>query len=171
MRRCFEAEGTITYPEAQEIVLDAFGDFSPEMRRRAAEFFDKNWIDAPATKGKEGGAFCSYVTPDLHPYVLMNYLGRMKDVMTLAHELGHGVHASLSRSQSLLNFHGTLPLAELASTFGEMLVFEKVTAAGVAERQAGPVRREDRGRVRDDPAPDGHVSVRAGDPRASADEG
>ena len=125
----FEAEGTITYPEAREIVLGAFGDFSPEMRRRAAEFFDKNWIDAPAAKGKEGGAFCSYVTPDLHPYVLMNYLGRMKDVMTLAHELGHGVHASLSRSQSLLNFHGTLPLAELASTFGEMLVFERVTGS------------------------------------------
>lgn len=123
----FEAEEIITYPQAQQIVLEAFGDFSPEMRRRAADFFDKNWIDAPATKGKVGGAFCSYVTPDKHPYVLMNYLGRMKDVMTLAHELGHGVHASLSRSQSLLNFHGTLPLAELASTFGEMLVFEKVT--------------------------------------------
>ena len=123
----FEAEGTITYPEAREIVLGAFGDFAPDMGRRAAEFFDKNWIDAPAAKGKEGGAFCSYVTPDLHPYVLMNYMGRMKDVMTLAHELGHGVHASLSRSQSLLNFHGTLPLAELASTFGEMLVFERVT--------------------------------------------
>jgi len=124
----FEAEATITYPEAQKIVLDAFGDFSPDMRCLASEFFDKNWIDAPATKGKQSGAFCSYVTPDLHPYVLVNYLGRMKDVMTLAHELGHGVHASLSRSQSLLNFQGTLPLAELASTFGEMLVFEKVTA-------------------------------------------
>jgi len=123
----FETEETVTYPEAQKIVLDAFGDFSPEMRRRAAEFFDKSWIDAPATKGKNGGAFCSYVTPDSHPYVLMNYLGRMKDVMTLAHELGHGVHASLSRTQSLLNFHGTLPMAELASTFGEMLVFEQVT--------------------------------------------
>ena len=123
----FQTEETVTYPEAQKIVLNAFGDFSPEMRRRASEFFDNNWIDAPATQGKNGGAFCSYVTPDSHPYVLMNYLGRMKDVMTLAHELGHGVHASLSRSQSLLNFHGTLPLAELASTFGEMLVFEQVT--------------------------------------------
>ena len=123
----FQAEEIITYPEAQKIVLEAFGDFSQDMRDRAAEFFDKNWIDAPATKGKQGGAFCSYITPDKHPYVMMNYLGRMKDVMTLAHELGHGVHASLSRSQTLLNFHGTLPLAELASTFGEMLVFEKVT--------------------------------------------
>ena len=125
----FEAEETIPYPEAQEIVLDAFGSFSPNMRSRAAEFFDKNWIDAPATKGKASGAFCSYVTPDTHPYVLVNYLGRMKDVMTLAHELGHGVHASLSREQSLLNFHGTLPLAELASTFGEMLVFERALSS------------------------------------------
>ena len=121
----FEAEEVISYPQAQDMVLTAFGDFSPEMRRRAADFFDHNWIDPPATKGKASGAFCSYVTPDTHPYVLVNYLGRMKDVMTLAHELGHGVHASLSRSQSLLNFHGTLPLAELASTFGEMLVFEQ----------------------------------------------
>ena len=121
----FEAEETISYPQAREMVLAAFGDFSPEMRERAAEFFDQSWIDAPAAKGKAGGAFCSYVTPDTHPYVLVNYLGRMKDVMTLAHELGHGVHASLSRRQSLLNFHGTLPLAELASTFGEMLVFEQ----------------------------------------------
>ena len=123
----FEAEEIVPYPQAQEMVLAAFGDFSPEMRRRAGEFFDKHWIDAPATKGKASGAFCSYVTPDAHPYVLVNYLGRMKDVMTLAHELGHGVHASLSRKQSLLNFHGTLPLAELASTFGEMLVFERAT--------------------------------------------
>jgi oligoendopeptidase F len=123
----FEAEEVIPFPQAQQTVLEAFGDFSPEMRDRAAEFFDKHWIDAPPTKGKSSGAFCSYVTPDTHPYVLVNYLGRMKDVMTLAHELGHGVHASLSRKQSLLNFHGTLPLAELASTFGEMLVFERTT--------------------------------------------
>lgn len=122
----FEAEGMVTFPEARQIVLDAFGDFSPNMRDRAGEFFDKGWIDAPPALGKEGGAYCQYVTPDLHPFVFMNYLGRMRDVMTLAHELGHGVHASLSRTQSLLNFHGTLPLAELASTFGEMLVFERV---------------------------------------------
>lgn len=69
-----------------------------------------------------------YVTPDTHPYVFVNYLGKMDDVMTLAHELGHGVHASLSRSQNYFNFHGTLPLAELASTFGEMLVFERLVS-------------------------------------------
>ncbi len=128
----FEAEETISYPHAQQTVLDAFGAFSPVLRDRAAEFFDKSWIDAPAAKGKDGGAFCAYVTPDTHPYILTNYLGRMKDVMTLAHELGHGVHASLSRSQTLLNFQGTLPLAELASTFAEMLVFEKVAASASA---------------------------------------
>jgi oligoendopeptidase F len=124
----FEAEGVVTYPEARTIVLDAFGVFSPKMRDLAGEFFDKGWIDVPPAKGKQGGAYCQYVTPDLHPYVFMNFLGRMRDVMTLAHELGHGIHASLSRTQSLLNFQGTLPLAELASTFGEMLVFEKIQA-------------------------------------------
>lgn len=124
----FEAEGAVSFPDARKIVLESFGQFSPLMRERAAEFFDKGWIDAPPAKGKEGGAYCQYVTPDLHPYVFMNFMGRMRDVMTLAHELGHGVHASLSRGQSLLNFHGTLPLAELASTFGEMLVFDKISA-------------------------------------------
>ncbi|MEO7716935.1 MAG: M3 family oligoendopeptidase [Capsulimonas sp.] len=124
----FQAEEQLPYEEARQIVLDAFGEFSPILRERAAEFFDKNWIDAAPAKGKQGGAYCAYVTPDLHPYVFMNYLGKMKDVMTLAHELGHGVHSSLSREQTLVNFHGTLPLAELASTFGEMLVFDKVVA-------------------------------------------
>lgn len=133
----FEADGVVTFPDARQIVLEAFGDFSPAMRDRAGEFFDKGWIDAPPTPGKEGGAYCQYVTPDLHPFVFMNFLGRMRDVMTLAHELGHGVHASLSRMQSLLNFHGTLPLAELASTFGEMLVFERVQSkAGLKDKLA-----------------------------------
>ena len=114
---------------ARDLVLDAFGEFSPVVRDAAQEFFDKGWIDAAPVKGKQGGAYCSYITPDLHPYVFMSYHGKMKDVMTLAHELGHGVHASLSRGQSYYNFHGTLPLAELASTFGECLVFDKVTSA------------------------------------------
>lgn len=133
----FASEGMITFPQARDTVLSAFGDFSPEMQARAAEFFDKGWIDAPPAKGKQGGAYCQSVTPDLHPYVFMNFLGRMRDVMTLAHELGHGVHGSLARRQSLLNFHGTLPLAELASTFGEMLVFERIVKdAPLKERLA-----------------------------------
>jgi len=124
----FHSDETVEFDRAREIVLSAFGEFSDTMRERADEFFERNWIDAAPVKGKQGGAYCSYITPDLHPYVFMNYMGKMKDVMTLAHELGHGVHSSLSRGQSYFNYHGTLPLAELASTFGEMLVFERVIA-------------------------------------------
>lgn len=124
----FDTEEPVTWEEAKQIVLGAFGQFSQEMEARASEFFDKNWIDAEARKGKRGGAFCSYNTPDTHPVMLQSYMNMADDVMTLAHELGHGVHASLSRAQTYFNFHGTLPLAELASTFGEMLVFEKLVA-------------------------------------------
>lgn len=125
----FPAEQPVGYEEAQATVLEAFGRFNPTMRDKASEFFEKGWIDAEPRAGKQGGAFCMYVTPDIHPYVLCNYLNKIDDVMTLAHELGHGVHASLSREQTYFNFHGTLPLAELASTFGEMLVFESVVAS------------------------------------------
>ena len=124
----FAVEEEVTWESARDMVLKAFGGFSVEMQERAAEFFDKNWIDAEARKGKTGGAFCSYNTPDTHPVILQSFLNKMDDVMTLAHELGHGVHASLSRAQTYFNFHGTLPLAELASTFGEMLVFEELVA-------------------------------------------
>ena len=124
----FASEGKVSWDEARSIILDAFAEFSPEVSDRAKEFFDKNWIDAEPRKGKTGGAFCSYNTPDTHPVILQSFLNKMDDVMTLAHELGHGVHASFSRDQSYFNFHGTLPLAELASTFGEMLVFEKLVA-------------------------------------------
>jgi len=124
----FESEARVEWDKAREIVLDSFGAFSPTLATRAEEFFTENWIDAEPRTGKRGGAFCSYVTPDTHPFIFQTYLGRMDDVMTLAHELGHGVHASLSREQSYFNFHGTLPLAELASTLGEMLVFERLAA-------------------------------------------
>ncbi len=133
----FDAEEPVEWEEAKSIVLSSFGAFSAEMERRAKEFFDENWIDAEARKGKRGGAFCAYNTPDTHPVILQNYQNKMDDVMTLAHELGHGVHASLSREQTYLNFHGTLPLAELASTFGEMLVFERLVAdASLKDRLA-----------------------------------
>ncbi len=124
----FESEARVEWDKAREIVLDSFGAFSQTLATRAEEFFTENWIDAEPRTGKRGGAFCSYVTPDTHPFIFQTYLGRMDDVMTLAHELGHGVHASLSREQSYFNFHGTLPLAELASTLGEMLVFERLAA-------------------------------------------
>jgi oligoendopeptidase F len=124
----FDAEEPLEWDEAKRIVLEAFGNFSEEMEARAREFFERNWIDAEPRKGKRGGAFCAYNTPDTHPVMFQSYMNKADDVMTLAHELGHGVHASLSRAQSYFNFHGTLPLAELASTFGEMLVFEKLVA-------------------------------------------
>ncbi len=124
----FETDEAVDWDRGKDIVLNSFGSMSQTMRVRAEEFFDNGWIDAEVRKGKTGGAFCMYVTPDTHPFVLMSYMNKMDDVMTLAHELGHGVHASLSRDQSYLNFHGTLPLAELASTFGEMLVFENLVS-------------------------------------------
>lgn len=125
----FETKQKVAWTDAKKIVLDSFQEFSPTMAERAEEFFDKNWIEAEPRPGKTGGAFCSYMTPDTHPVMLMTYLGGLEDVSTLAHELGHGVHASLSRAQTPFNYHGTLPLAELASIFGEMLVFEKITAS------------------------------------------
>jgi oligoendopeptidase F len=125
----FDTEEPVEWEKAKQIVLEAFGQFNEEIEARAREFFDKNWIDAEPRKGKRGGAFCSYNTPDTHPVMLQSYMNMADDVMTLAHELGHGVHASFSRAQSYFNFHGTLPLAELASTFGEMLVFEKLVAS------------------------------------------
>lgn len=128
----FETKEEVSYERAQEIVLASFREFSPIMADNAACFFGGGWIDAEVRKGKRGGAFCSYVTPDLHPYVFVNYLNKLDDVMTLAHELGHGVHACLAAKQGYLNFSSVLPVAELASTFGEMLVFESL------EKQAGP---------------------------------
>ena len=130
-----EAESTMNYGEATELVLNSFGECHEILEEKGKEFFDKNWIDAEPRQGKRGGAFCSYITPDTHPVILMSYLDKLSDVKTLAHELGHGVHASLSREQSYFNFHGTLPLAELASTFGEMLVFEKLTSKANDEDQ------------------------------------
>ncbi|MBA3726249.1 MAG: hypothetical protein H0W86_07285 [Armatimonadetes bacterium] len=111
---------------ARKTVTESYEAFSPKSGEIVREFFDKRWIDASPRTGKRGGAFSHSAVPGVHPYILMSYEDRLKDVMTLAHELGHGVHASYSRDQSLFNFHGTLPLAELASTFGEMLVFENL---------------------------------------------
>jgi oligoendopeptidase F len=118
----------ISFEEGRRMVLDAFGAFSPEMREMTEPFFNRHWIDAEVRPGKRGGAFCSYITPDLHPYVFMNYTNRARDVMTLAHELGHAIHGVLASRQNLLNFYPSLPLAETASVFGEMLVFEQLQA-------------------------------------------
>lgn len=116
----------ISFTEAKKVVLDSFYAFSKEYGKIAEEFFTKGWIDATEREGKRGGAFCSFVTPDLHPYVFMNYHGTMREVFTLAHELGHAIHAYLMRGQSFLNFDTPLTIAETASVFAEMLLFEKL---------------------------------------------
>ena len=121
-------ERTIKWPEAQEIVLSAYTGFAPEMADIARDFFDKNWIDAPARPGKAPGAFSHPVVPSAHPYVLLNYLGKPRDVMTLAHELGHGVHQVLAAKQGALLAPTPLTLAETASVFGEMLTFKALLA-------------------------------------------
>ncbi|MCR5661653.1 MAG: M3 family oligoendopeptidase [bacterium] len=117
---------TMSFAEAKDTVLAAYERFSPKFREIAQRFFDNNWIDAALAPGKRGGAFCAGITPELHPYVLLNYTGQQRDVMTLAHELGHGIHDVLASKQNLLNFHPVLPLAETASTFAELLCFEKM---------------------------------------------
>ncbi len=118
----------IPWSDAQRIVLESFGEFTPRMRELIEPFFTRSWIDAELRDGKRGGAFCSYITPDLHPYVFMNYTNKARDVMTLAHELGHALHGVLAGRNNFLSFFPSLPLAETASVFGEMLVFEKLQA-------------------------------------------
>lgn len=121
-------ERVIDWTQAQEMVLSAYGGFAPEMAGIAKKFFDHGWIDAPVRPGKAPGAFSASTVPSAHPYVLMNYLGKPRDVMTLAHELGHGVHQWLAREQGALLAPTPLTLAETASVFGEMLTFRKLLA-------------------------------------------
>ena len=116
-------ERVIAWKDAEKIVLNAYAGFAPEMAGIAKQFFDKNWIDAPVKPGKAPGAFSASTVPSVHPYVMMNYLGKSRDVMTLAHELGHGVHQMLARAQGPLLSSTPLTLAETASVFGEMLTF------------------------------------------------
>jgi len=121
-------ESEIGWSEAKEIVLDAYGSFSPEMASIAHRFFDEQWIDAPTRPGKRPGAFCAYTVPSHHPYVLLNWTSRARDVATLAHELGHGLHAYLSREQGVFHFATPLTLAETASVFGETVTNNAVLA-------------------------------------------
>lgn len=114
----------ISWKHCREIVLAAYGAFAPRMKEIATEFFDRRWIDAAVRAGKRGGAFSSSTVPSAHPYVLVNYTGQLNDVTTVAHELGHGVHQYLSRRQGYLQADTPLTMAETASVFGEMLVFE-----------------------------------------------
>ncbi len=119
----------IGWIEARNTVLTAYGAFSPKMASIAERFFDERWIDAPVRPGKAPGAFSHPTTPSAHPYVLLNYQGKPRDVMTLAHELGHGVHQVLAAPNGALMAPTPLTLAETASVFGEMLTFRKLLAA------------------------------------------
>jgi oligoendopeptidase F len=118
----------VPWTEARETVLDAYAGFSPRMADIARRFFDERWIDAPVRPGKAPGAFAHPTVPSAHPFVLVNYLGRTRDVMTLAHELGHGVHQVLAARQGALMAPTPLTLAETASVFGEMLTFRALLA-------------------------------------------
>lgn len=128
----------IPFDKAKTLVLAAFRDFSEEAESIAAIFFEKNWIDAAVRPGKQGGAYSHGVVPSAHPYVFLNYLGTPRDVMTLAHELGHGIHQSLSKSQNYFNFSTPLTTAETASVFSEMLLFHRMQ-----QGESDPERRLD----------------------------
>jgi oligoendopeptidase F len=131
----FAATGSIAWPEAKNMVLTAYRGFSPEMASIAERFFTDRWIDAPVRPGKAPGAFSHPTTPSAHPYVLMNYQGKPRDVMTLAHELGHGVHQVLAAKNGALMAPTPLTLAETASVFGEMLTFKRLLAQTTSARQ------------------------------------
>ncbi len=123
------AARTVGWTDAMDTVLEAYGAFSPQMAAIAERFFAERWIDAPVRPGKAPGAFAHPTTPSAHPYVLLNYQGKPRDVMTLAHELGHGVHQVLAAPNGALMASAPLTLAETASVFGEMLTFRKLLAA------------------------------------------
>jgi oligoendopeptidase F len=141
-------EISFSFAQARDLVLDTYSSFSPEAGRTARRFFDEKWVDAPVRPHKRGGAFCAYTVPSVHPYVLLNFTARRRDVLTMAHELGHGLHASLARDQGIFHLSTPLTLAETASVFGEALVFgrlldssrdDKTRLGLLAERMDGAV--------------------------------
>ncbi|HZV49304.1 MAG TPA: M3 family oligoendopeptidase [Candidatus Dormibacteraeota bacterium] len=123
------ADRRITWSEARDLVLSSYRRFSPRAGDIISDFFERRWIDAPVVEGKEGGAYCAFATPDLHPFVMMNFTGQLNDALTLAHELGHGLHDVLAaRRNHVFDYHPPLTLAETASVFGETLTFDAVLA-------------------------------------------
>jgi oligoendopeptidase F len=130
-------DASVPWPAARDTVLEAYGDFSPDLAGLGKRFFDNPWIDAGVRPGKSPGAFAHPTVPSAHPYLLLNYQGKTRDVMTLAHELGHGVHQLLAAGQGHLLADTPLTLAETASVFGEMLTFRKLLA-----QAADPQRRK-----------------------------
>jgi len=121
-------DATYTFAQARELVLDTYQSFSPVAGDVARRFFDERWIDAPPRPHKRGGAFCAYTVPSVHPYVMLNFTAQRRDVLTMAHELGHGLHAALAQPQGVFHQSTPLTLAETASVFGEALVFGRMLA-------------------------------------------
>ena len=116
----------VGWDEGRDLVLESYADFSTELGDLVQRFFDERWIDAPPRPGKRGGAFCAYTVPSVHPYVMLNWTSRRRDVMTLAHELGHGVHAALAIPRGIFEQGTPLTVCETASVFGETLVFHQL---------------------------------------------
>ena len=117
---------SFSYGDARDLVLDTYASFDPGAGRIVRRFFDEQWVDAPVRPHKRGGAFCAYTVPSVHPYVLLNFTARRRDVLTMAHELGHGLHAALAQDQGVFHQSTPLTLAETASVFGEALVFGRM---------------------------------------------
>jgi oligoendopeptidase F len=133
-----KSDKTFEFGDAASMVLDSFRAFDPKVSELAQRVFDQDHLDSEIRKGKRGGAFCASLDPEMTPYVLMNYTGNARDVATLAHELGHAIHAMLASHHNTFTFHSSLPLAETASTFGEMMLTEKL----LAEETDEDVRRD-----------------------------
>ena len=123
-----EVSRELSWDDAKELVLGSYSRFSERAGQLVSEFFEKPWIDAPVLENKRSGAFCMGVTPKFHPYVLLNFTGRLRDALTLAHELGHGLHDRLAARQNIFDYHPPLTLAETASVFGEALTFDRIMA-------------------------------------------
>jgi oligoendopeptidase F len=123
-----KSDKTYEFSQAAEMVLDSLNEFDPKLAALAKRVFDQDHLDSEVRKGKRGGAFCATLNPKITPWVLVNYQGRPEDVATLAHELGHAIHSLLASHHSLFTFHSSLPLAETASTFGEMMLVDRLLA-------------------------------------------
>lgn len=133
-----KSDKTYDFSRGAAMVLDSFQQFDPRMAEMAERVYAQQHMDSEVRKGKRSGAFCASVTPDITPYVLVNYQGKAEDVATMAHELGHAIHSMLSSGHTLFTYHASLPLAETASTFGEMMLVDKL----LAEETSGAVRRD-----------------------------
>ncbi len=141
-----QVDRTIAYGEAVELVLDSFAKFSPRVAQEARNIFEHNHIDSEVRPGKRSGAFCASILPSITPYVQLSYTNKLRDVSTLAHELGHAVHAQMARDHTLFTFHSGLPMAETASVFSEMILNERL----LREEQDPAVRRDILARMMDD---------------------